>query len=90
MTPFLSMNYVYVLKSKKDGNCYIGSTDNLKRRFVEHSEGIVQSTKNRRPLELVYYEAYKDLKDARKREHSLKLKSRAYQQLKKRITHSVL
>jgi putative endonuclease len=82
------MFYLYVLKSSKDGNCYIGSTTDLKRRFKEHSEGLVISTKNRRPLELIYYEAYKALADARRREHSLKLKSRAYALLYKRIEES--
>ena len=83
------MFYVYVLKSKKDGQGYIGSTTDLKRRFAEHAQGIVPSTKPRRPLELVYYEAYKAEADARKREHNLKLKSRSYQQLRKRIAKSI-
>jgi putative endonuclease len=69
---------------------YIGSTTDLKRRFQEHNNGKVESTKNRRPLELVYYESYKSENDARKREHNLKLRSRAFQQLKKRITDSLI
>lgn len=69
------MYYVYVLKSLKDSNGYIGSTDNLRRRFAEHQKGQVPSTKPRRPFELVYYEAYKNELDARLRESSLKLKS---------------
>lgn len=83
------MNYLYILKSKKDGNLYIGSTNNLKRRFSEHNKGYVFSTKNRRPLVLIYYEAYSSEKDARKREHNLKLRSRAMAQLKKRIENSL-
>ena len=83
------MFYVYVLKSRRDGNSYIGSTDNLKRRFVEHQKGLVASTKPRRPFELVYYEAYKVESDAQLREASLKLKSRAYAQLRKRIKQSL-
>ena len=83
------MYYVYVLKSKKDYNTYIGSTNDLRRRFHEHQEGKVQSTKARRPFELVYYEAYKSEQDARHREFALKLKSRAYAQLRKRIHHSI-
>ena len=83
------MNYVYVLKSSVDNNMYIGSTTDLKRRFKEHNSGKVESTKNRRPLELVYYESYKSENDARKREHNLKLRSRAFQQLKKRISDSL-
>ena len=79
------MYYLYILKSKKDSKCYIGLTSDLRRRLEEHSNGVVQSTKTRRPFELIYYEAYKSEKDARRRESSLKLKSRAYAQLRKRI-----
>ena len=82
------MFYVYILKSKKDNKCYIGSTNNLKRRLKEHNDGLVFSTKGRRPLILIYYEAYRSEKDARKREANLKLKSRAYAQLYKRIENS--
>ena len=83
------MFYVYILKSKKDNNFYIGSTNDLKRRINEHNSGLVFSTKSRMPFELVYYEAYKSEGDARKREKSLKLRSRAFAQLKKRIKESV-
>ena len=84
------MYYLYVLKSKKDNKGYIGSTNDLKRRFSEHNNGLVQSTKARIPFELIYYEAYKSEKDARDREQSLKLKSRAYVQLRKRIENSLI
>ena len=84
------MYYVYILKSRKDGNLYIGSTNDLKRRLDEHNNGLVFSTKSRRPFELVYYEAYKSEKDARNREKNLKLRSRAFAQLKKRINGSLL
>lgn len=77
------MFYVYILKSRKDNDLYIGSTNDLKRRFDEHNSGKVSSTKPRVPFEVVYYEAYKVESDARKREHNLKLRSRAFAQLKK-------
>ena len=83
------MFYVYVLKSLKDGDGYIGSTTDLRRRVKQHNDGAVPSTKPRRPLELIYYEAYKVERDARLRELSLKLKSRAYAQLRKRIAGSL-
>ncbi|MBU4511303.1 hypothetical protein KJ830_09700 [bacterium] len=51
---------------------------------------MVISTKSRRPFELIYYEAYKSEKDARNREKQLKLRSRAFAQLKKRISESLL
>jgi putative endonuclease len=58
------MFYVYVLKSKKDGQLYTGFTTNLKERFRKHNKGQVVVTKFRRPFYLVYYEAYKNKKDA--------------------------
>lgn len=79
------MVYVYVLISKKDGKLYIGSTTDLRRRFLEHNSGFVLSTKSRVPFELVYYEAYRSEHDARAREANLKLRSRAFAQLKRRI-----
>ncbi len=83
------MFYTYILKSKKDGELYIGSTKDLRKRFKEHNSGMVFSTKLRRPFGIVYYEAYKSEKDARKRERNLKLRSRALAQLKKRIENSI-
>lgn len=59
------MPYVYVLRSIKDGKRYIGSTDNLNRRIRQHNEGLVLSTKNRRPLVLVYYQEFEMLYEAR-------------------------
>lgn len=66
------MFYVYVLKSDKDGNLYIGFTKDLKSRMGHHNEGLNTSTKKRRPLTLIYYECYVSEKDARKREIFLK------------------
>ena len=53
------MFYTYVLKSRKNGRFYYGSTDNLKRRFDEHNNGIGEKyTRDNRPFDLIYYEAY--------------------------------
>ena len=67
-----AMYYVYLLISEKDGNFYTGSTADLKRRFEEHNSGLVNSTKNRLPLKLIYYEACLNETDARNRERYLK------------------
>jgi len=64
--------YTYVLYSKKDGNFYTGFTQDLKQRFEQHNKGKVESTKDRRPLELVYYEACLNRSDATHREKYLK------------------
>ncbi|HEG42793.1 MAG TPA: GIY-YIG nuclease family protein [Phycisphaerales bacterium] len=66
------MYYVYVLLSGVDGGFYTGSTGDLKHRVQEHSEGLVETTRDRRPLELVYYEACNSRKDACRREKYLK------------------
>jgi len=66
------MFYVYVLQSKKDIKYYIGFTTDLKKRFKEHILGRVKATFYRRPLELIYYECYKNKKIAQKREGQLK------------------
>lgn len=65
-------NTVYLLLSKKDLKTYVGSTDNIERRFSEHESGKVQSTKNRRPLVLIYKEVFPSLLEARIREIYLK------------------
>lgn len=64
--------YIYVLKSGKDKNFYVGYTENLKSRFEQHKKGRVESTKERRPLEIVYSEACLDKLDAMHREKYLK------------------
>ncbi len=84
------MFYVYILKSKKDSKLYIGSTNDLKRRFDEHNKGEVRSTKSRRPFESRYYEAYFSEEDARHREFSLKKDGNALAQLKRRINTSLI
>lgn len=66
------MFYVYVLYSNKDKKLYIGSTPDLKKRFEKHRTGYVRATKNRRPLKLIYYEAYLLRSDALRREKYLK------------------
>lgn len=66
------MFYVYILKSLKDNNNYTGYTKNLKFRFKQHQDGKVESTKDRSPFELIYYEACLNQQDATKREKYLK------------------
>lgn len=66
------MYYFYVLQSRSDKKHYYGSTDNLKRRLLEHEVAKVAATKYRLPLELIYYEAYNHLELARNREQQIK------------------
>ena len=64
--------YTYVLQSAKDGNHYVGYTNDLRRRLEEHQQGKTFSTKSRLPMKLIYFEACLDEKDAKQREKYLK------------------
>jgi len=66
------MYYTYVLQSEKDTQFYVGFTKDLKLRFEKHSKGQVESTRARRPLNLIYYEGCLSQEDATKREKYLK------------------
>jgi putative endonuclease len=66
------MYYVYVLRSEIDNNTYVGYSKDLENRIQQHTEGLVTSTKNRRPLHLIYYEACLNQQDATHREKYLK------------------
>jgi putative endonuclease len=64
--------YTYVLLSEKDEKFYVGFTKDVKLRFEEHKKGWVDSTRDRRPLKLIYYEACSRQQDAIQREKYLK------------------
>lgn len=51
--------YVYMLECS-DESYYIGVTNDLERRFIEHEEGINRNcyTYTRRPLKIVFYENF--------------------------------
>lgn len=71
------MFFVYIIKSLKDKDLYIGSINNLKKRLKEYNDGLVKSTKSRIPFKLVYLEGFADEGEARHREQNLKLRARA-------------
>ncbi|MCJ7826095.1 GIY-YIG nuclease family protein, partial [Patescibacteria group bacterium] len=64
--------YVYILQNKAKNFVYIGYTEDLKQRLEEHNSGYSTSTKHYIPLELIHYEAYRNMKDAKRRETYLK------------------
>ena len=74
------MYYVYLIKNHADEITYIGYTNDLKRRLVEH--------KSKKP-ELIYYEAFKAEKDARHREMKLKQRGQTVRRLKERLQYSL-
>lgn len=67
-----SMFYVYVLKSLIKDRYYTGQTNDLKQRLAEHNSGNVYSTKNLKPLKLVYFEKLENRSESVKREKYLK------------------
>jgi putative endonuclease len=80
----LIMYYTYVLRSKKNNKFYVGYSSNLRKRFVEHNSGLVDSTRPGVPWLLEYYEACCRMEKAIKREKELKTGfGRAY--LKRRL-----
>lgn len=64
--------YVYLLQSKLDDSLYIGYTNDVKRRLIEHNNGRNLSTKHSKPWQLIFLEGYLDEKDAKRRERYLK------------------
>ncbi len=64
--------YVYILNNKLKNFIYVGYSEDLKERFIVHNKGKVRSTKAFIPLELIHYEAYRNMKDAKRRESYLK------------------
>jgi putative endonuclease len=64
--------YVYVLRSLRDRQFYVGFTTKLLARINLHNSGRVSSTKARIPLELVYWEGCLNQADSTRREKYLK------------------
>jgi len=64
--------YTYILKSKKDGKFYTGSTKDLRKRLIQHNTGKSTYTKGRGPFIIIYYEACLLEEKARSRELFLK------------------
>ncbi|OGB74983.1 hypothetical protein A2810_02755 [candidate division Kazan bacterium RIFCSPHIGHO2_01_FULL_49_10] len=66
------MFYTYVLESIQFDQIYVGFTEDLKKRLIEHNQGLSPSTKPYRPWKLIYYEACLNENDAMRREKYLK------------------
>lgn len=70
------MNYTYIVRCK-DETLYCGWTNNLEKRISSHNQGTgAKYTRNRRPVELVYYEAFDTKEAAMRREYEIKQMSR--------------
>ena len=64
--------YVYILHNIEKKFTYAGYFEDIKKRFETHNKGGVTSTKAYLPLRLIHYEAYNNMKDAKRREEYFK------------------
>jgi putative endonuclease len=65
--------FVYILANRRRGVLYVGVTSDLNRRIAQHKTKSVASFTNTYGVtELVYYEEYPTILEARAREHALK------------------
>ncbi|MBQ2902739.1 MAG: GIY-YIG nuclease family protein [Agathobacter sp.] len=70
------MNYTYIVRCKDD-TLYCGWTNHLEKRMASHNAGTgAKYTRNRYPVELVYYEAFETKEEAMRREYAIKQLSR--------------
>ena len=84
------MWYFYVLESQKTPNYYYkGSTNDLRRRFIQHQNGEVDASRPHCPFRLVYYEAYLFESAARHRESSVKKSGAVWGALMSRVKDSI-
>ena len=82
------MYTVYVLKSLRDGRRYIGYISDIERRVQEHNAGETESTRFRRPFELIYTETYRTKDEATSREKFFK-SGKGREELKTILTGAV-
>lgn len=68
------MSYFTYILECNDGSFYVGCTNDLQRRLKQHNNSKYGAhyTKIRRPVKLMYYETFDDLKTARRREAEIK------------------
>ncbi|MBI2617935.1 GIY-YIG nuclease family protein [Candidatus Kaiserbacteria bacterium] len=64
--------YVYILKSLKNNDIYVGSTENLENRISLHNRGRVRSTKTCRPWVLLEHRPCNSRSEAVRLEQFLK------------------
>jgi putative endonuclease len=52
------MYYVYILESKKDHSHYVGATNDLKQRLMQHNQHSSRYTSTKAPYRLIWYCAF--------------------------------
>jgi putative endonuclease len=70
--------FVYIITNRRNGTLYVGVTNNLERRMWEHKHKMLPGFSAKYGLgRLVYFENYRDIRDAIAREKQIKAGSRA-------------
>ncbi|HHB78907.1 MAG TPA: GIY-YIG nuclease family protein [Saprospiraceae bacterium] len=64
--------YVYALKSKQRNYIYVGMTNDVARRLLEHNKGYNRTTKPYRPFTLIYSKELPSRPEARLHEKYMK------------------
>jgi putative endonuclease len=65
--------YIYIMASQRNGTIYIGMTNNLQRRVIEHRNGTASDfTRKYNVNKLVYFDYTENVNDAIAREAQLK------------------
>jgi predicted GIY-YIG superfamily endonuclease len=54
------MYYVYILESLKDASRYVGTTEDLKKRLLDHNSGSAKYSSTKRPFKIVWYCAFQN------------------------------
>jgi len=71
--------FVYILASRRNGTLYVGVTNDLCRRLSEHKlKAVPGFTRKYGVDQLVYYEEYGSVLEARAREYTVKRWRRAW------------
>ena len=53
-------HHVYILESQKDKTLYVGLTHNIRRRLLEHRDGLCSFTKGHLPYKTVFVATFFD------------------------------
>ncbi|MDD5942515.1 MAG: GIY-YIG nuclease family protein [Fibrobacter sp.] len=65
--------YTYIMSNQNNTTIYVGVTNSIERRTLEHIEGVgAIFTSKYKINKLVYFERYTEIKDAIQREKQLK------------------
>jgi putative endonuclease len=71
--------YVYILANKKNGTLYVGVTNNLVRRVLDHKDKVIKGFTGKYNVDkLMYFEMHKYVNDAIRRESNIKAWKRAW------------